>query len=132
MKPRRKVTLLIKASDGSISGLDTPEFRQIVEPLGVKVEAKQRASHIVPVNLPLRMIFWVIRSVVSDESWIAAFTRKWSCLWRVDLRKSGGEIHAPFKTRDEAVEFEHSWVEARLGAIVPKLNKGQLCHKTLL
>ena len=120
MKPTRKVTLLINAANGTVSGLDTPEFRKIVKS-GV-VTNRTRVSHIVPVSFTLRMIFMVIRSVVSDESRIAALTRKWKCKWQVDLRRSGGGIHGPFSNRDVALDFEHKWVEGRLGAIVPKLN----------
>jgi hypothetical protein len=122
MQQKRKITLLIRATDGTVSGLDTPEFRKIVPPGKATQINRTRVSHIVPVSLPLRMVFWAIRSVVSDESWLAAFTRKWWCNWQVDLRRSGGKIHGPFSDRNSALDFEHKWVEGRLGAIVSKLN----------
>ena len=52
----------------------------------------RRASHVEPVNAYLRLVFRAIRKLVSDDSRIAAWTRLWPCLWRVDIIPVGGGI----------------------------------------
>lgn len=63
-----------------------------------------RASAIEPCNSVLRCLFSFIRSRVSDESRIAAFTRRWPCKWRI--RFFDGTIIGPFRSRNEAVLVE--------------------------
>lgn len=63
-----------------------------------------RASSIEPCNSVLRCLFSFIRSRVSDESFLAAFTRSWSCMWRI--RFFDGTIIGPFRSRNEAVLVE--------------------------
>lgn len=76
--------------------------------------ARRRASHVEPVRWSLRLAFRLIRSVVSDESRVAGWTRKWRCLWGVDLSLSGGPALGPFVTREAAIAAEESWLAERL------------------
>lgn len=52
----------------------------------------RRASHVEPFAFFPRIIFRGIRACVSDTSKLAAWTRTWSCRWRVDTRPVGGPI----------------------------------------
>lgn len=70
---------------------------------------KQRVSVIVPRNLVLRVLFVVLRALVSDESRIAEWTRHWDCDWDVVI---DGEHHGPFADRQEAVRFEKDLIQA--------------------
>jgi hypothetical protein len=52
----------------------------------------RRASHVEPDNVYLRLVFHAIRKLVADNSRLAAWTRTWGCLWRVDMSPVGGGI----------------------------------------
>jgi len=52
----------------------------------------RRASHVVPENTYLRLVFRAIRKLIADDSSLAAWTRTWPCLWRVDMAPVGGGI----------------------------------------
>jgi hypothetical protein len=52
----------------------------------------RRASHVEPVNIILRVLFHILRTVVSDKSAAAAWTRVWPCLWRVNTAPVGGPV----------------------------------------
>lgn len=52
----------------------------------------RRASHVEPADLPRRIAFSLIRRLVADTSKIAAWTRNWACLWRVNTAPVGGPI----------------------------------------
>jgi hypothetical protein len=67
----------------------------------------RRASHIVPENLWARLAFRTIRFCVHDTSRLAAWTRGWRCLWRVDTKPVGGPILADrFTDRQAAINAE--------------------------
>jgi hypothetical protein len=67
----------------------------------------RRASHVEPVNTYLRLAFQVIRKLVSDDSRIAAWSRLWPCLWRVDMSPvGGGIIPVHFSNRLAAIDAE--------------------------
>jgi hypothetical protein len=70
--------------------------------------SRRRASHVEPVNLPLRFLFHVLRSVCSDDSRLAAFTRRWPCRWRA--RVFGGPVLGPFERRTDAIQAEVDWI----------------------
>jgi hypothetical protein len=65
----------------------------------------RRASHITPQSSVLRLCFHVSRLLG-----LAAWTRSWRCLWRADLRVSGGPVVGPFAERSEALDFEQRWL----------------------
>ncbi len=52
----------------------------------------RRASYVEPTSFGLRLAFHAIRKMVADDSRIAEWTRKWPCLWRVNLRPIGGGL----------------------------------------
>jgi len=66
-----------------------------------------RASHVYPVNAGLRLVFRVVRGLVSDDSRIAAWSRTWPCMWQVDLSPVGGGIlPVHFSNRLTAIDAE--------------------------
>jgi hypothetical protein len=67
----------------------------------------RRASHVEPVSFVLRLVFRAVRSLVSDDSRIAAWSRLWPCLWQVDMRPVGGGIlPVHFSNRLAAIDAE--------------------------
>ena len=67
----------------------------------------RRASHVEPVSFVLRLIFHAVRSLVSDDSRVAAWSRLWPCLWRVDMAPVGGGIlPVHFSNRLAAIDAE--------------------------
>lgn len=52
----------------------------------------RRASHVEPVSAYLRLVFHAIRKLVADDSRVAAWTRTWGCMWRVDMTPVGAGI----------------------------------------
>ena len=52
----------------------------------------RRASHVEPVNLFMRVAFYVLRACVSDKHAVAQWTRGWPCMWRVNTSPVGGPI----------------------------------------
>ena len=67
----------------------------------------RRASHVEPDNFAYRVAFTVLRSLVSDKSRIAAWTRLWPCLWRVNTAPVGGPILTErFTDRQKAIDAE--------------------------
>lgn len=75
---------------------------------------KRRVSHVEPVNPVQRRLFHFIRSRVSDDSRIAGWTRRWSCLWRARL--FDGPTLGPFRDRQAAIDAEVAWLEEGRGA----------------
>lgn len=72
----------------------------------------KRASHVLPQNLILRILFHVLRSIWGEYGWMAEFTRSWSCLWYVDLSPVGGPtLPQRFKNRAEAITAEVEWLQ---------------------
>lgn len=67
----------------------------------------QRASHVEPDSAVLRLVFHAVRSLVSDASRIAEWTRNWPCTWRVNTAPVGGPILAGrWRNRKVAIEAE--------------------------
>lgn len=52
----------------------------------------RRASHVEPATFWRRLAFSVLRRLFPDTSRVAAWTRTWSCLWRVNTSPVGGPI----------------------------------------
>lgn len=77
----------------------------------LNLSSRTRISNIEPVNERLRRLFYFIRDRVSDDSLLAAFTRKWPCLWQANI--TCGPVLGPFKCRKEAIKAEINWVTER-------------------
>ena len=73
--------------------------------------SKQRASHVLPVNRPLRWLFRWLRDRYGEAGRVAAFTRRWPCLWQVDLAPCDGPVVGPFHLRENAIAYEIEWIE---------------------
>ena len=66
----------------------------------------RRASHVEPVNLILRIMFYAIR-LFGEDGRMGNWTRGWSCRWRVNLSPIGGiVIPVDFASRNSAISFE--------------------------
>lgn len=74
----------------------------------------RRASHVVPAHFWKRLAFRSIRSLVSDGSSWAAWTRDWRGPWLVDLSPSDGPTLGPFKNRAFAIAAEVAWLQENL------------------
>jgi hypothetical protein len=67
----------------------------------------KRGSHVVPDKFWLRLAFRIIRFCVRDTSRLAAWTRTWGCLWRVDTSPVGGPILPDrYISRENAIAAE--------------------------
>lgn len=88
--------------DGTMTGVASP----LTEALGL--HAKERVSHVEPVNGMLRWLFHSLRERVKDDSTLAEFTRHWPCLWQA--RILNGPILGPFKKRQVAIAAEIKWL----------------------
>lgn len=71
---------------------------------------KRRASFIEPIAPDLRLLFHLIRWFVGDEHWLADWTRRWPCIWRV--RIVDGPVLGCYWDRQEAIRDEIEWLEA--------------------
>ncbi len=78
--------------------------------LEMKDRKETRVSRIVPRNPLLRVFFLVLRSIFSDESRVANWTRRWRCEWLVVI---DGKVYGTFKDRKQAIEFEKRLVIRR-------------------
>ena len=81
--------------------------------LEVQFYTKTRVSHIVPENCVKRFFFQLLRSCVSDTSWVAGWTRNWSGPWVVLIAK---KYFGPFDDRATAICFEKEEI-ARMGVL---------------
>lgn len=81
--------------------------------LGITVT--QRASHVEPDVRVLRVLFHLIRSLVTDDSSLAAWTRTWRCVWRINTAPLGGPILGTrFTDRAAAIRHEIWYVNNHL------------------
>lgn len=71
---------------------------------------KHRASHILPSNWVLRWAFHAIRSIAEDDSALAGWTRRWPCLWQVNI-VGGPVLPKLYSDRAEAIQDEIKWLE---------------------
>jgi len=92
--------------DGSIEYIQDDRLKRFESEATATVT---RVSRIEPVSLPLRVAFLFLRSVVSDKSCIADWTRQWSCCWRV--RIFGGPTFGSFSSRQEAINAEIGFIQ---------------------
>lgn len=107
------LTIIIN-EDGSVAMIDSPAAREIAAALGTSVV--NRASHVEPCNRILRTLFHFIRTRVSDESRLAAWTRRWRCDWQITLSDAFGGTTLPerFHDRQAAIAFEIEYVNQKL------------------
>ena len=71
-----------------------------------------RASNVEPVSLPLRLAFRLLRACFGDTGRVSEFTRRWECLWRINLSPVDGPIiPIDFASRQSAIDFEINWLE---------------------
>jgi hypothetical protein len=88
-KQEQKVLTVTIDEDGDLIYLKTSEHDIFAE-MGEVVT--RRASHVEPDTFWLRVAFHILRTVVSDKSRIAEWTRGWSCPWRVNTAPVGGPV----------------------------------------
>jgi hypothetical protein len=93
--------------DGQLRFVVTKEARILG---GLGRMTTRRASHVVPQNHLLRVLFRLLRSCVSDDSRCAGWTRRWHCRWLADLRISGGPVLGPYAIRQQAIVQEVDWL----------------------
>lgn len=104
-----KHTIIISKKDGSLQWLNPPPFK-----LPVTEVTRQRFSEILPTDPVRRCAFRILRKLFGEEGKVAAWTRKWRCLWTAKIllgRWRGSEFVTPF--RAAAVEWEHERWEHR-------------------
>ncbi len=114
--PRKVVTVTIEESGNAVF-LATDSADAFLE-MGKVVT--RRASHVEPATFWARQLFRVLRTLVSDTSAVAAWTRTWNVGWRINTKPVGGPIltwaHvAPSKCAswmDEQVFTSHNRQEA--------------------
>jgi hypothetical protein len=105
---------------GATKFIYTDELAGLVENSEAQIK---RASHVEPVNAAKRVAFRIIRSLVSDKSRVAAWTRKWQGPWQADMALSGGPIlmgpeGKGFETRQAAIAAEVGWIHRNLFGVV--------------
>lgn len=115
-RPRVKIRI---NPDGTVVAVNSEAARPFLEAIG-EVRLK-RASHVEPVNRPLRLFFHILR-LLGENGRVAAWTRKWGCLWRVDLGLSHGPVLGPFKSRQQAIQSEVEWLNNNVIAIKGDFN----------
>lgn len=65
----------------------------------------KRFSKIVPVSIPLRILFRLIRTTCGDHGRGAAWTRRWTCEWRATVLSTGQS----FTHSDRAACTDWEW-----------------------
>jgi hypothetical protein len=98
--------------DGTIRYVAEPETKALVADVSGSVVSRRRASRIEPVSWPLRAAFLIIRWMAPDGSRLAAWTRSWSCQWRVRYILGNAPILGPFPSRSQAITAEVEWLNA--------------------
>lgn len=105
-----ELTITIK-EDGTIRFLHHDELGSLAQ-LGTTTT--KRASQVHPRAKSLRFAFYALRFVFGENSRVGNWTRRWKCLWMVDLAISGGPAFGPFKDRADAIKAEEAWIGERL------------------
>ncbi len=94
--------IIITIEDGVTKFLVNEQTQDLVEDGTVR-----RASHVEPVNIVLRRVFHALRGMFGEKGWMADFTRKWPCLWQINLEPIGGPVLADtFYKRQNAIDCE--------------------------
>lgn len=67
----------------------------------------RRASHVEPVSRPLRILFHGLRTAFGEYGWMSDLTRRWRCLWRVNMAPVGhGVLPDLYLNRQDAIQAE--------------------------
>jgi hypothetical protein len=101
--PHKIVTITIE-DDGTQTFLKTDSADIFLEQGEV---ITRRASHVYPVNFWKRTAFRALRTVVSDTSRIAYWTRTWQGPWLVDTAPTAGVVlEGRWVKRQDAITAE--------------------------
>lgn len=85
--------------DGRMEWIDGEPFIPVVN------VRKHRLSHITPAFHPIKTpLFKLLRRLFGDEGRVAAWTRRWRCLWFVKMVRCGE--WSVFRDRSNAVHWE--------------------------
>lgn len=94
----------IHKQSGRVEWLGDIEFALPVGPV-----IRRRFSEIVPANRALLWLFRAIRKRFGDDGKMAAFTRQWPCLWRMEILMGPSKGFVQFgRNRSELIEVEKS------------------------
>jgi len=88
--------------------IDSVGTMRTIEPEMAKLMGLRRGprfSYIEPANRHLRRLYMAIRARVSDDSFVAAWTRLWPVLWRVRVAHST-QILGTYWSRKAAIRGE--------------------------
>lgn len=67
----------------------------------------RRASHVEPTQAILRLLFHGLRFIFGEKGWMADFTRRWPCEWRINLSPIHGPIlPGTYCNRQAAIDAE--------------------------
>ncbi len=94
----------------------TGEFQFLLSNLSVclldETSTVRRASHVEPVNLLARILFYMARSAFGDTGRIANLTRSYPGAWRVNLSPVNGPVLPDtYRVRSQAIQAEVSYLE---------------------
>ena len=91
------------AQDGTVTFLYNEDTAILVTP----ETTIQRARHVEPVSIPLRILFHGLRKGFGEYGWVATFTRRWRCLWRINMTPVGhGIMTTLYRDRAAAIAAE--------------------------
>lgn len=97
------------AQDGTVTFLYNEDTAVLVTP----ETTIQRASHVEPVSIPLRILFHALRTAFGEYGWVASLTRRWRCLWRVNMAPVGhGVLPTYYRNRAAAIAAEIEYLNA--------------------
>src|SRR5208337_4002249 len=82
------ITFSIDDSTGNTTFLLNEDTRAFVDSTSVI----KRASHVEPVNLFIRIVFYTIRFLFGEYGRAGDFTRQWPCRWRVNFSPVDGPL----------------------------------------
>lgn len=101
------ITIDVEGNARQLQGHNVPDI------IGaICIPVVHRASHVEPVNPLARLAFYACR-VMGDDTALAAYTRQWSCLWRINLGPVNGPIlPVYYRDRAEAIEAEIAWLNS--------------------
>lgn len=72
----------------------------------------RRASNVLPVSIPLRVAFRVLRTLFGEYGRAADYTRHWHCMWQIDLAPIGGPVLPDhYRNRTDAIDAEVNWLQ---------------------
>ena len=97
------ITVFINA-DASVTFLKSP----LTAGFNLGPSVTRRYSSVEPDCWYLRLVFHVVRWLVDDASALAEWTRRWSCLWRIHIKR-GPILPMRYRNRQLAIDVEHAY-----------------------